>query len=173
MLGWWLWVTAVGRTQDAPSHSLIETDSRLIIIQYTATENSGASTSHNRDTTLYTAYIRYCPPQPPSPAAPCLDFFMNKPLPWWMRSSWGSGNTTIDTRIRGQVQATDSEDPCPRVHSVVPAQCQHARSLTPATCSCHGETWQTLAADSADCKIWKSAPCIHTFCGFHITGIGL
>ena len=26
---------------------------------------------------------------------------------------------------------------------------------------------------SADCKIWKSAPCIHTFCGFHITEIGL
>ena len=36
-----------------------------------------------------------------------------------------------------------------------------------------GETWQTLAADCVDCKIWKSAPCIHTFCGFHITEIGL
>ena len=38
-------MTAAGRTQDAPSHSLIETDSRLIIKQYTATENSGASTT--------------------------------------------------------------------------------------------------------------------------------
>ena len=51
-----------------------------------------------------------------------------------MRSSWGSGNTTIDTRIRGQVQAADSEDPCPRVsivHSTLGAESAHCGPDTP------------------------------------------